>query len=129
MSADRNFSPGLASVTVVLVDGQSHVGQLARFSPAVPDLSLTTTAGKANFAAERVAYLGFHRPPGDPPPLPNTRRGSLKVHVGSGMALVVDPDPEPPGPLGFYAKPAEAQSPFKEVFFYNHGIKLRELNE
>ena len=129
MAADRNFSPGLATVTVVLVDGQSHVGQLPRFSPAVPDLSLISAAGKASFPAERVAYVGFHRPVGDPPALPNTRRGSLKVHLGGGLALVVDPDPEPPGPLGFYAKPAESQSPFKEVFFYNHGIKLRELNE
>ena len=129
MSADRNFSPALATVTVVLVDGQSHVGQLARFSPAVPDLSIASSAGKASFPAERVAYVGFHRPAGGPPPAPSTRRGSLKVHVGSGVALVVDPDPEPSGPLGFYAKPAEAQSPFKEVFFYNHGVKLRELNE
>jgi type II secretory ATPase GspE/PulE/Tfp pilus assembly ATPase PilB-like protein len=129
MSADRNFSPGLATVTIVLVDGQSHVGQLARFSPAVPDLSLTSVTGKASFPAERVAYVGFHRPASGPPPPPSARRGALKVHIGSGVALVVDPNPEPPGPLGFYATPAEAQSPFKEVFFYNHGIKLRELNE
>ncbi|HEY4106877.1 MAG TPA: GspE/PulE family protein [Polyangiaceae bacterium] len=129
MSADRNFSPALATVTVILVDGQSHVGQLPRFSPAVPDLSLTTPAGKASFPAERVAYVGFHRPPGGPPPLPSARCGSLKVHVSGGVTLAVDPSPDPAGPLGFYATPAETQSQFKEIFFYNHGVRLRELNE
>jgi len=129
MSFDRSFSPGLATVTVVLVDGQNHVGQVPRFSPAVADLAITTAAGKASFAAERVAYVGFHRPMGGPPAPPSTRRGALKVHVAGNVTLVVDPEPGPPGPLGFYAKPAEGQSPFKEIFFYNHGIKLRELNE
>jgi type II secretory ATPase GspE/PulE/Tfp pilus assembly ATPase PilB-like protein len=31
--------------------------------------------------------------------------------------------------LGFYAKPAEPASPFREIFFYNHGVRLREINE
>ena len=128
MAAERNFSPGLATISVLLVDGVTHVGQVPRFSPAVADLSLVTATGKMSIAAERVAYVGFHRAKGPPPP-PNKRRGALKVHLSSELVLVVDPDPEPPGPLGFYAKPADAQSPFKEIFFYNHGIRLRELNE
>ena len=129
MPAERNFNPGLATVTVLLLDGASHVGQVPRFSPSLPDLSLVTASGKMSVASERVAYVGFHRPAGGPPPPPNKRRGALKVHLSSQLVMIVDPDPEPPGPLGFYAKPAEAQSPFKEIFFYNHGIRLRELNE
>ncbi len=128
MPADRNFSPGLATVTVLLVDGQSHTGQIPRFSPAVADLSLVISTGKINIAAERIAYVGFHRPQGGPPAPPSKRRGALKVHLSSTLVLSVDPDPEQPGPLGFYASPADA-SPFKEIFFYNHGIRLRELNE
>jgi|GEM_PF-3795741 len=42
MSTDRSFGQALASVTVVLVDGQSHTGQLARFAPATLDLAITT---------------------------------------------------------------------------------------
>ncbi|HEY3668276.1 MAG TPA: ATPase, T2SS/T4P/T4SS family [Polyangiaceae bacterium] len=128
MPADRNFSPALATVTVMLVDGQSQTGQVPRFFPAVADLSLITATGKVSIAAERIAYVGFHRPSAGPPAPPSKRRGALKVHLSSAHVLSVDPDPEHPGPLGFYATPAEA-SPFKEIFFYNHGIRLRELNE
>jgi len=129
VAADRNFSPGLATVTVLLVDGQKHTGQIAKFSPATADLGLVIATGKMSIAAERIAYVGFHRPPGGPPPPPNKRKGELKVHLSSELVLSVDPDPEPPGPLGFYAIPADAQTPFKEIFFYNHGIRLRELNQ
>ena len=130
MTAERNFSPGQATVTVFLLDGQSHVGQVARFSPAVADLALVMPGGnKLSIAAERVAYVGFQRPLGGPPRPPNKRRGALKVHLSSELVLVVDPSAEPAGPLGFYAAPADAQSPFKEIFFYNHGIRARELNE
>jgi type II secretory ATPase GspE/PulE/Tfp pilus assembly ATPase PilB-like protein len=31
--------------------------------------------------------------------------------------------------LGFYATPTEPQSPFAELFFYHHGVRLREINE
>src|SRR6478736_4339488 len=129
MSTDRSFGQGLASVTVVLVDGQSHTGQLPRFAPATLDLAITTASGRVSFATERVAYVAFHRPAGGPPSPPSTRRGALKVHTLCGVTLTVDPEPGPPGPLGFYARPAEAPSPYKEIFFYNHGIRLREVNE
>ncbi|HKO50010.1 MAG TPA: hypothetical protein VJV79_19905, partial [Polyangiaceae bacterium] len=102
MSADRSFGQGLASVTVVLVDGQSHAGQLGRFSPATPDLAISTNGGRLSFATERVAYVAFHRSAGGPPAPPSARRGALKVHVHGGLILTVDPEPGPPGPLGFY---------------------------
>src|SRR4051812_27049464 len=119
MSTDRTFGQGLAKVTVVLVDGQSHTGQLARFSPATADLAITGSAGRLSFATERVAYVAFHRPAAGPPSPPSARRGALKVHVYGGVTLTVDPEPGPPGPLGFYARPADALSPYKELFFYN----------
>ena len=89
VAADRNFSPGLATVTVLLVDGQKHTGQVARFSPATADLGLVVATGKMSIAAERIAYVGFHRPPGGPPPPPNKRKGELKVHLSSELVLSV----------------------------------------
>lgn len=132
MALERNFGQTPANVTVALVDGITHTGLLAKFSPAVMDLALLAPKGappKVPFPAERIAYVGFHRNPGDPPQLPSARRGGLKVHVSATASFLVDPEPNPPGTLGFYAKPAEPTSPFREIFFYNHGIRLREINE
>jgi type II secretory ATPase GspE/PulE/Tfp pilus assembly ATPase PilB-like protein len=132
MPSDRNFAPGMATVTVRLLDGKTHAGHLSRFSPTMPDLTLALqrgTGARTTLPAEHVTYVGFHRASGDPPPAPSGRRGALKVHLSGSMSFVVDPDPEPPGPTGFYAKPADARSPFREIFFYNHGINLKEINE
>ena len=132
MSLERNFGQTPATVTVALVDGTTHMGALAKFSPAVADLALVAPKGtspKVPFPTERIAYVGFHRSAGDPPQLPSARRGGLKVHLSSAVSFLVDPEPNPPGTLGFYAKPAEPNSPFREIFFYNHGVRLREINE
>jgi type II secretory ATPase GspE/PulE/Tfp pilus assembly ATPase PilB-like protein len=132
MALERTFGQTPATVTVGLVDGTTHVGLLSKFSPAVADLALGAPKGsppKVPFPTERIAYVGFHRNAGDPPQLPSARRGGLKVHLSSAVSFLVDPEPNPPGTLGFYAKPAEPTSPFREIFFYNHGIRLREINE
>src|SRR5450432_1381670 len=100
MPADRLFHPTVAAITLGLLDGETHSGHIGRFSPAVPDLALTLARGpspKTTFAAERIAYVGFHKAPGDPPPLPNARKGALKVHVCGGKTFLVDPHNEPPG--------------------------------
>jgi type II secretory ATPase GspE/PulE/Tfp pilus assembly ATPase PilB-like protein len=132
MALERNFGQTPVTVTVALVDGQTHVGLLGKFSPAVADLVLSAPKGMRPFVpfpTERIAYVGFHRSPSDPPQPPNARRGGLKVHVSQTASFLVDPEPSPPGNLGFYAKPAEPASPFREIFFYNHGVRLREINE
>jgi type II secretory ATPase GspE/PulE/Tfp pilus assembly ATPase PilB-like protein len=132
MALERTFGQTPATVTVALVDGTTHVGLLGKFSPATADLALSAPKGARPFVplpTERIAYVGFHRNPGDPPQLPNARRGGLKVHVSQTSSFLVDPEPNPPGTLGFYAKPAEPTSPFREIFFYNHGVRLREINE
>jgi type II secretory ATPase GspE/PulE/Tfp pilus assembly ATPase PilB-like protein len=132
MSLERSFGQTPATVTVALVDGSTHVGLLSKFSPAVADLVLGASKSsppKVPFPTERIAYVAFHRNAGDPPQLPSARRGGLKVHLSSTTSFLVDPEPNPPGTLGFYARPAEASSPFREIFFYNHGIRLREINE
>ena len=118
MALERIFGQTPATVTVALVDGQTHVGLLSKFSPANADLALTAPKGsapKVPFPAERIAYVGFHRTSADPPQLPSARRGGLKVHVSSTVSFLVDPEPNPPGTLGFFAKPAEPTSPFREI--------------
>jgi type II secretory ATPase GspE/PulE/Tfp pilus assembly ATPase PilB-like protein len=133
MTADRVFAPAAAVVTLGLVDGSEQTGHLSRFDPVVPDIHLTLALGRAPrtlFPAERVAFVGFHRNPGEPPASPNERRGSLKLHVVGKRTFLVDPtEPEVPGAIGFYARPAEPLSPFREVYFYNHGVTLKETNE
>jgi type II secretory ATPase GspE/PulE/Tfp pilus assembly ATPase PilB-like protein len=131
MSSDRNFTPNSASVTVGFVDAKTQFGTITRFSPALPDLALTPPAGmgpKASIPSERIAYIGFHRAQNEPPP-PKAQRGSLKIHLAGSVTFIVDAETPSPGAIGFYAKPAEAQSPFREIFFYGHGVKLREINE
>jgi type II secretory ATPase GspE/PulE/Tfp pilus assembly ATPase PilB-like protein len=133
MLSDRNFAPSMAEVTLFLMNGKSHSGHLARFEPATPDIALTLTRdekSKSRFAAEQVAYVAFQRAANDPPALPSARRGTLKIHVSGGKTFLVDPvDPEQPGAIGFYVRPAEANSPYREIFFYNHGVNAREVNE
>ena len=99
----------------------------------LPDINLllsSTVSPRSSFPAERVAYVGFHRAAGEPPPRPKARRGELKVHVAGQKTFLVDRHaPGHEGALGFYAKPSEPGSPFREIFFYNHGVNLKEINE
>ncbi len=123
----------MAEVSLVAMNGQIHTGFLARFSPMVADITLSLskdTKEKGRFAAEQIAYVGFHRAVGEPPARPQSRKAALKIHISGGRTFLVDlVEPEEPGSVGFYARPAEPQSPFREIFFYNHGVNLREINE
>jgi type II secretory ATPase GspE/PulE/Tfp pilus assembly ATPase PilB-like protein len=131
MPSDRIFAPSSAAVTVTLLDGQTHVGEMTRFAPRATDIALSVAGGgKVTLAAERVAYLGFHKSPGQAPPAPSARVGAFKVHAILGKTFVVDlVESGTPEVLGFYARPSDPQSRFKEMFFYAHGVTLREMNE
>jgi len=131
MATDRTFNPPQV-VTVGLLDGQDRTGTLARFSPNMPDLTLTLPSPhpKLTLAAERIAYIGFHRGPSDPPSTAGTSHGELKIHLSAGKTFLVDlVDASVKDAVGFPARPADPRSPFREIFFYNHGVNLRELNE
>lgn len=132
MLPDRTFSPAPAQVTIGFIDGTTHVGHIARFSPGSPHLMLLLSAGPASrnaFPSERIAFVAFHRAAGEPPPRPRERRGELKIHVAGQKTFVVDPSSEDSGgEIGFYARPAEANCPYREIFFYVHGINAREVN-
>jgi hypothetical protein len=137
--SERVANPGEGSVTIGFIDGRTQRGQIARFSPYVPDLAVvvgpppTAPALKPTLVlipAERVAYIAFHKRNGE-----HRRRfgggdaPTLKVHVAGGSTFVVDPpSKEAEDQLGFYADAWDADQPFREFFFYAHGVNAREIN-
>jgi type II secretory ATPase GspE/PulE/Tfp pilus assembly ATPase PilB-like protein len=131
MPSDRVFSPPRPA-TVGLVDGRMINGEFSRFSPIHTDVTVAVAgpaAPKTSLPAERVAYIAFHRVAADPQPAVSSKRTIHKLHVTGGKAFLVDAvEPEAPG-IGFYSLPTEAQTPFLEIFFYKHGIVLREIDE
>jgi type II secretory ATPase GspE/PulE/Tfp pilus assembly ATPase PilB-like protein len=129
MSSDRMFAPSAAVVTVTLLNGQTQVGEITRFAPRSSDITLSIAGGgRATIPAERVAYLGFHRTPADL--RTEAAAGAFKVHASGGKTFIVElVQSGTPEAIGFYARPSEPQSPFRELFFYAHGVNLREINE
>ena len=69
---ERTFGPTLATVTVALVDGTTHTGLLAKFSPAIADLALMMRDLDSADAAYRKAA---NFPGGDQ----RARRGQAQV--------------------------------------------------
>ena len=65
----------------------------------------------------------------------SSRLGSLqraldRAHLSAGKTFLVDLiDLVPTDVVGFPARPADPRSPFREIFFYNHGVNLTEINE
>lgn len=70
MLPERVFATSTAEVSLVLMNGQVHTGYIARFTPTVADITLALAPGtkeRMRFAAEQIAYVGFHRAHGEPP--------------------------------------------------------------
>jgi type II secretory ATPase GspE/PulE/Tfp pilus assembly ATPase PilB-like protein len=133
MLSERTYSPAPAQITVGFVNGRTQSGHIVRFSPESPHLTMLLSvgsSGKRAFPTEQVAYVGFHRSDTDPRMPPSTGRGELKIHVAGQKTFVVDrTGEEMRGAIGFYAFPREPNSPYYEIFFYNHGINAKEINE
>ncbi len=125
-------------VTIGLLDGRTVVGEVARFSPLVPDIALKPsnieTSGppssptRSMLRAENVAYVAFHRTAQQPAIAPSAMP-PLKIHVAGQKAFLVEPiETDTPAVIGFFARP-ESGSPFARIFFYAHGINAKERNE
>lgn len=131
MLSDRTFGPAPAQVTIGLVDGQSAVGHIARFTPTAPYLTFLISSGptpRNAFPTERVAFVAFHRTSAEPQ-RSSVRQPCVKIHAaGQKTFLVEQAEDETPGEIGFYARPVEPTSPFRELFFYNHGVNAKELD-
>jgi type II secretory ATPase GspE/PulE/Tfp pilus assembly ATPase PilB-like protein len=136
MYGDRHPEPGAQTarvvVTLATLRGDLSTGSIQSFSPNAVDHRVEPAErGAARmFAAESVAWVGFHRDPhaSDPPASANAQ--PLRVHVHGGRQFMVRVDPASLNhPLGFFAACADAHGPFREVWFYHHGVKARELVE
>src|SRR5687767_8238928 len=136
---ERQAAPG-DEVTVGFLDGHTQRTYLARFSPYVADLTVSADPARIEgrgkqvrtlIPAERVAFVAFHRPASAKPPVPSSepREGaSLKVHVAGGKSFLVEPPIKgAQDAVGFYARPWDRADPYREFFFYTHGINAKEI--
>ncbi len=107
-----------------------------RFAPGLPQLMVqlgtrdAPSSMTATMAATQIAVVAFRHEPTGPrlPPLPEG--GKFLVHVAGGRALAVVMVPtSAPIAAGFYARPAEPDSPFAGMFFYDHGVSATEIAE
>jgi type II secretory ATPase GspE/PulE/Tfp pilus assembly ATPase PilB-like protein len=120
------------NATIGLLDGATRVGRIPRFSLRDPDLALDVSGSggrtiRLALAAERVAYVGFHRRNQDQDHEPEGARVARRIHLSSGRSFVVAMSPAADASrVGFFASPVEASSPFAELFFYGHAVSRRE---
>ncbi len=124
-------------MTVGLVDGRQLTGRLLRFSQIEPDVTLEVAGRESNarerelVAAEKIAFVAWHRRAGDAAPRPNVQAMlRYKVYVASKRSFVVHTGPpaEPKG-IGFYGYPVDAAAIYDQLFFYHHGVNARERDE
>src|SRR5262245_48995827 len=134
MLPNRTFKRGSANVTLGLVDGKLKGGRMTVFAPHAPDQRVDVASVSGHVVSvllptEQVAYVGFHRDPGDGPPrVPE--RSTLRVRIsGFGQFNVKVPADAVTHPLGFYAVPSDPDSPYSELFFYAHGVNVKENTE
>ena len=127
----RSFKKGSANVTVGLLGGKQKAGRIATFTPQNPEqrIDLAGAAGvivPVLLPTEQVAYVAFHKQPGESA-LRTSGRATVRVRLAGVGHFTVEVDPEAlKHPLGFYGTPVEPDSPYSEVFFYAHGIDTKE---
>jgi len=137
VAEESKKTPG-ALVTIGFVDGKTKDGRIKAFAPQVPDLAIESPlpaefggSVQTLLATERIAFVAFHAQEAAGP----ARRGPagrkrLRIHVAGGKKFVVEVDPAAASnPLGFYCKPADPDSPYRDIFFYAHGVNLKETDE
>lgn len=125
------------AVRVGLMNGVTQTGRLLRFSPYMPDVSLSSRSAAASrshqtrilLRAEDLSYIAFARKPDQwsSGRLTAPMGRIVKVHVAGGRLFSVHASEEElANPLGFFGQPADPASPFEEIFFYRHGISAVE---
>jgi type II secretory ATPase GspE/PulE/Tfp pilus assembly ATPase PilB-like protein len=123
------------AVTIQMLDGRARQGVLPRFEPMEPDLTLLSSGPlptRDRLAAESIALIAFHRREGSAPAAgpastraPNAAR--VRVHLAHGVPWLVELRTDArPSPIGFWATPVDASTPYDEVFFYAHGVIAKE---
>ncbi len=126
--------PAGRAVTIQMLDGRARQGVVPRFEPTEPDLTLLSAGPlltRDRLAAESIALVAFHRREGSArvsgPPSSAARPTRLRVHLAHGVPWLVEPRTDArPSPIGFWAVPVDASGPYDEVFFYSHGVLVKE---
>ncbi len=132
MLPNRTFQNGQIHVTLGMIDGHSKAGKLTVFSPHAADQRVELAGARGGVVTvllptERIAFVAFHRPPGDPPPLATDATTTVRLRTAGGGRHTVDVAPDAlRHPLGFYAIPSESDSQYSEFFFYAHGVDVKE---
>lgn len=129
MQRMADAAPGLL-VSCGLLDGQVRVGRLTNFGLNVANLLLepaTPGGSKSVIAAEQIAYIGYHRLPGEPPPVAAPHAQRYKIHTAGGklFRVLIDSSAET-YPVGFMAVATAENPEFKALFFYKHAVNARE---
>jgi type II secretory ATPase GspE/PulE/Tfp pilus assembly ATPase PilB-like protein len=125
-------------VTIGLIDGHAHEGLIKGFQPQKPDITLEVSkravpaeTARVSLAAERIAYVAFYKESDElPAKRPSIGKKRLRIHLSQGKVFVVEADlASASSPLGFYATPVQEGSPYREIFFYAHGVNAKETDE
>jgi type II secretory ATPase GspE/PulE/Tfp pilus assembly ATPase PilB-like protein len=121
------------AVTLATIRGELTTGRMTSFAPNAADhkLELGDRGASRLFAAEDLAWLGFHREHGAPESaVARNAPQVIRVHSFDGKAFVVRVDPAAlTHPLGFFAVNADDATAYAEMWFYHHGVRARELVE
>jgi type II secretory ATPase GspE/PulE/Tfp pilus assembly ATPase PilB-like protein len=117
---DPRVQRGPSQAIIGLTSGRMEHHRLTRFAPR---LSALPTANRI-IPSVCVAFVGFLKSKNEIAP---ERSGpAMKVHLAGGCTFRVRPTISTPG--GFFAVP-EGQSPFGEIFFYEHAVNAQESDE
>ncbi|MEJ7730420.1 MAG: ATPase, T2SS/T4P/T4SS family [Polyangiaceae bacterium] len=144
MAAAPTFPPtepdvALGTVTVFFLVGQTKSGQIDGFSRYLGEVVVHNTAHfgvggdqvlQTRILVKHIAYIAFHATGDAPVVAPPNRTKSLRVHLATGPEVEVLADPaDTANPIGFYGTPTDTKSPFREIFFYDHGVRGRESTD
>jgi type II secretory ATPase GspE/PulE/Tfp pilus assembly ATPase PilB-like protein len=126
-----NLKEHAATVTVALTNGHLHGGYVSGFDPSAPEIALASSADAAQatrrmIPSSSVAYLAFHRAPGER----NTLRGRpVRVTLQGGVSFRVRGWTSDDTGTGFFALPDDAKSPFRLFFFFRRAVRRLERAE
>ncbi|MFC1626197.1 GspE/PulE family protein [Pseudomonadota bacterium] len=128
MSGNPKQQKNGLDVTLSLLNGDKEQGQLIRFSPPMRRLHLQLESDRMeHYEITEVAYIGFCRPKGSWPSLPELEGMEAKVvHTVTGEKFLVNVVETKSHEDGFYAFTDIEDSNFERIFFYNHGVRILE---
>jgi len=124
--APRPSAPSVSeSVELGYLSGSPTSGTLSSsFSAANAELFVDMEQGGRSLVhAERIAYVAFHRGASEQrPSLGDGATQRLRISAGGSDFDVHVRRDSTKSTLGFRAVPVDDSSPFREIFFYAHGV-------